>query len=99
MSKTRSRLKRELRIDTISFDSSIDEHNDIVKQIGKITLDDQKIATEAVNWWRGRLGSLGTDENDKNKINLSILPTIELGKKRRGKNDRKGTGNYIGNAN
>jgi hypothetical protein len=56
----------------------------------KITLDDQKIATEAINWWRGRLGSLGTDEEDKNKINLSILPTIDLSKKRRSKNNPYG---------
>ena len=58
--------------------------------IPKITLDDQKIATDAINWWRSRLGSLGTDEDDKNKINLSILPTIDIGKKRRGKNNPTG---------
>jgi len=53
------------------------------EMIPKITLDDQKIATEAINWWRGRLGGLGVDDDDKNKINLSILPTIDIKRTRK----------------
>ena len=59
--------------------------------IPKITLEDQKIATEAANWWRQKLNGYGTDEHDKNKVALSILTTMDIRhKKRRTKSNPDG---------
>jgi hypothetical protein len=60
------------------------------EMIPKITLDDQRIATEAVNWWRQRLNSFGNEGDDNNKVSLSILGTIDISKRNRTKYNQFG---------
>ncbi len=43
-----------------------------------ITDEDKKISAEVANWWRGRLGGIDIQNEDKNKITLSVVPDIGL---------------------
>lgn len=58
------------------------------RNANQIAPEDSKVAKDAVEWWRGRMGSMGMDYIDKNKVSLSILPTINTSQGR--KEDRVG---------
>ena len=56
--------------------------------IPNITPDDKKIATDVNNYWKGRFNGLGNNAEDKNKIMLSVLRTIDISNKKLTKNNK-----------